>query len=153
MLLSEISEYIIEKYPQSILSESKDINIGCREDWYEEYLIDILMDYFTYEVIDICGCGNPEDTNEAIRLLLNIRYEWQEDKLEYDDVISRYLTDLHINNDDYIQWGILQYMMYKLNCCDILEHGSSVGGSWLTTLGKLYLIVLNKWHEREVSEN
>ena len=35
----------------------------------------------------------------------------------------------------------------------MLEHGSSIGGSWLTKEGKMYLTVLNAWREREDKES
>ena len=32
----------------------------------------------------------------------------------------------------------------------IVEHGSSIGGCWLSKLGEMYLTVLNAWREQEV---
>lgn len=76
MKLSEIVEYIIEKYPKCCMSYNNDVVKGCREKWYEESLIDPLMDFFSYELLHLCGCGTPEDAYELIRKFLTIRFEW-----------------------------------------------------------------------------
>lgn len=122
---------------------------GCRENWDEESLVDELMDYYSYEVINLCGCGNPEATYEAIRRLLNIRNDWHKDKIKYDEIIERYEKELHVNRDSEIQWGLLQFMLYQLDSCGILEHGGSISGSWLTKEGDMFLTVLNAWHDQE----
>lgn len=149
MRLSEIAEFIVEKYPNCCMARNNLVDKGCREDWYEEYLIDGLMDFFSYEIIGMCGCGRPEDTNEVIRKVLNIRYDWSKDKLKYEEVEQRYSHDLEIDMENYIHYGLLQFVLYMLDSNKILEHGSSVGGSWLTELGEMYLTVLNAWKDRE----
>lgn len=149
MRLSEIAEYVVKNNPDCCMAVNKAVIHGHRDDWYEESLIDELMNYFSYEVIDMCGCGNPESTYESIRRLLNIRNDWRVNKIKYEEVIERYEKELHVNRDDDIQWGLLQFMLYQLDSCGILEHGSSIGGSWLTKEGEMYLTVLNAWHEQE----
>ncbi len=152
MRLSEIAEYVVEKYPDCCMACNNVIKIGCREDWYEEYLIDELMNFFSYEIVDMCGCGVPEDTYEIIRRLLNIRLEWQDDKLKYEDVQQRYKEELKLDTSDDIHYGVLQSVLYMLDSCKIVEHGSSIGGCWLTELGKMYLTVLNAWHDQYEKE-
>ena len=88
MRLSEIAEYIVEKYPDCCMAVNNDVNKGCREDWYEEYLIDPLMDFFSFELLDMCGCGCPEDTHELIRKFLTIRSEWQDKKISYEETMK-----------------------------------------------------------------
>lgn len=153
MRLSEIAEYVVEKYPDCCMACNNIIKIGCREEWYEEYLIDELIDFFSYEIVNMCGCGIPEDTYETIRRLLNIRLEWQENKLKYKDVQQRYKEELKLDTSDDIYYGVLQFMLYMLDSCEIVEHGSSIGGCWLTELGKMYLTVLNAWHKQRKKEN
>lgn len=55
MLLSEIAEKIIKK--ESNLSLENEVIVGNREEWYEESLIDPLIDYYSYDVLRLCGCG------------------------------------------------------------------------------------------------
>ena len=64
MRLSEIAEFVVEEYPDCCMASNNVVSKGCREDWYEEYLIDELMDFFSFEIMNMCGCGCPEDTHE-----------------------------------------------------------------------------------------
>lgn len=148
MKLSEIAEFVVEEYPNSCMAINNVVNKGCREDWYEEYLVDELMDFFSYEIIDMCGCGCPDDTNEVIRRILNIRYDWHEHKIEsYEDLQERYKNDLQLDTKNNLHYGSLQFILYMLDTRGILEHGSSIGGCWLTYLGEMYLTVLNAWYK------
>ena len=149
MRLSEIAEFVVEKYPDCCMAVNNDVNKGCREDWYEEYLIDPLMDFFSFELLDMCGCGYPEDTHELIRKILTIRSEWQDKKISYEEIKNRYKNDVDLDDSNNNHYGALQFILYILDAYGIVEHGSSIGGCWLTDLGKMYLTVLNAWHERE----
>lgn len=152
MRLSEIAEFVIENYPDCCMAHNNVVKQGCREEWYEEYLIDDLMDFFSYEIVDLCGCGIPEYTYEIIRRTLTIRKDWQEDRIKYAEVQKRYKDDLYLDTEDKMQYGIVQLILYLLDSREILEHGSSIGGCWLTKLGEMYLDVLNAWNEREQRE-
>lgn len=152
MKLSEIAEFVVKNYPDCCMSKNHEYKLGCRDDWYEDYLINPLMDFFSYEIMGLCGCGSPENTHKVIRSVLNIRNDWMNRDIQYDGVKKRYCSDLHIDLSDDINYGMLQYILYDLNDREILEHGSGVGGSWLTNLGKMYLDVLNAWYEREYKE-
>lgn len=128
------------------------VSKGCREDWYEEYLIDELMDFFSYEIMGMCGCGCPEGTHDIIRKILNIRVERFEKDIKYDEIQERYKEELHLDTQDSLHYGVLQFIFYMLDSKEIVEHGSSIGGCWLAELGKMYLDVLNTWHDREERE-
>ena len=149
MKLSEIAEYIIEKYPDSCIASNNEIIKGNREDWCEESLINPLMDFFSFEWMDMCGCGVPEDTHEIIRKILIIRKDRFEKDIKYEKIQERYKDELHLNTKDSLQYGALQFILYILDARQIVEHGSSIGGCWLTELGEMYLAVLNAWHDRE----
>lgn len=98
----------------------------------------------------MCGCGNPEDTYEAIRRYLHIRKLWHKNKnITWDGVKEQYKTQLCIDVDNDIEHGVLQFMMYVLDHYDFTEHGSSIGGCWLTEKGEMLLTVLDAWHEME----
>ena len=88
------------------------------------------------------------DTYE-IRRYLHIREDHYTDKIEYKDVLERYKTDLHIDDDDSLQAGLLQFMMYVLDRNGLTEHGGSIGGCWLTDKGRRLLTVLDAWHDSE----
>lgn len=152
MRLSEIAEYIVKNYPKCNMTYNHDVKKGCREDWYEEYLIDPLMDFFSFEIMKMCGCGNPECTYELIRKILTIRSEWINENLSYEEVINRYKNDLGLEKTNDNHYGALQFILYILDARQIVEHGGSIGGCWLTDLGKMYLTVLNAWHDREFQQ-
>ena len=146
MRLSEIAEYIIEYNQHCIMCYKNNIIQGCREDWYEESLIDPLLDYYMYEELDLCECGNPEFTYETIRKYLHIREDFHTYNIHYEDVLQRYKNDLHIDTNDSVQYGILQFMMYVLDWKGFTEHGGSIGGCWLTDKGRRLLAVLDAWN-------
>lgn len=153
MKLSEIAEYINNKYPECNMVYNNEIKMGCREDWYEDYLIGPLMDFFSYELLDMCGCGRPECSYELIRKILTIRSEWQNNKLSYEEVKERYKSDLNLDTDNDNHCGTLQFILYILDANGLVEHGTSIRGCWLTELGEMYLKVLNAWHNREMESD
>ena len=72
-----------------------------------------------------------------------------EENLSWEDVTERYRTNLHIDYDDSMNYGILQFLAYILDSYGFTEHGSSVGGCWLTKEGEKLLTVLDAWHNLE----
>ena len=86
MRLSEIAEFVVEKYPDCCMAVNNVVSKGCREEWYEEYLIDELIDFFSFEIMNMCGCGCPKDTYDMIRIVLNIREDRFEKDIKYEEV-------------------------------------------------------------------
>ena len=150
MLLSEIAEKIVKYHPDCCMTENHEVINGCREDWYEESLIEPLMDYWMYEDLRLCDCGCPEDTYEVIRKYLHIRQDWRENKLTYNEVIDRYRRDLHIDDNNNNQFGLLQFMMYILDEHEFTEHGGSIIGCWLTEKGEMLLATLDAWYKENI---
>lgn len=101
-----------------------------------------------YEDLGLCGCGCPEYTYEVIRKFLHIRQDWQRDKITYRDAYNRYKNDLHVDDEDEDQFGLLRFMMYILDEYWFIEHGSSITGCWLTEKGEMLLATLDAWHEK-----
>lgn len=147
MRLSEIAKYVVEKYPDCSMANNNDIKIGHREDSYEESLIDPLMDFFSFDLLHMCGCGHPDYTHEIIRKVLLIQYEWQEDVISYDEAMMRYKDELGLDYKNENHDGFLEFVLYSLDTNGIVEHGGSICSCWLTDLGKMYLTVLNIWHD------
>lgn len=77
-----------------------------------------------------CGCGNPEAA-------------WQ--------TVREYLHNFSLRGDDWDKRTLLletgeQYIVaYLLDHLKLIEHGSSINGSWLTDDGETVLEFLNKW--------
>lgn len=105
------------------------------------------MDYYTFEVLHLCGCGSPEDTYEVIRRYLHIRKARFRDDLSYDLVKESYNVNLHMDYDDSIQYGMLQFLAYVLDSYGFTTHGGGIGGCWLTEDGERLLTVLDAWYE------
>ena len=153
MKLSEIAEHIAKINPDCYMVYNGEVIPGCRESWYEESLIDSLVNYYMFDVLHLCGCGNPEDTYEAIRRYLHIRKLRHENKdITWDGIKEQYKTQLCIDVDNDTEHGVLQFMMYVLDHYDFTEHGSSIGGCWLTEKGEMLLTVLDAWHEKMENE-
>ena len=147
MRLSEIAEYVVDNNPDCCIKN--EVVRGCRTEPYEESLIEPLLDFYMYEKMDLCGCGIPEDTYEAIRRYLRIRKSCFEENLSWEDITERYRANLHIDYDDSMNHGILQFLAYILDSYGFTEHGSSVGGCWLTEEGERLLTVLDAWRDLE----
>lgn len=145
--LRDIANSLMDSHPGCCLTHNVR-TLGCIYILDDEYvLIDQLLDLFAYDILGLCGCGTPKDTWNMIRIVLNALNDKHEDKCTYDEYQLRLKDELHINPSEDIQYGLYQFVLYILNDKKILEHGSSVGGSFLTDLGKKYLTVLNIWHE------
>jgi hypothetical protein len=85
-----------------------------------------LSEYIQCEILGLCGCGNPEEVMEYIRINLE-----KLDKCEYGE------------------YSDLPYMffVYWANGKDFAEHGTSARCSWLTDYGQNVLNVIKKLRE------
>lgn len=144
--LVTIGWYIMEKYPDSHFSQRDTMVKGKNDSFYGEMLVDDLMDYFIYERLELCGCGNPEHTYEILRRLLNLRAKWSKNEITYPEVKERDLRDLGLDTNTGVGNGILQFLLYVLDSKGFMSHGSSVQGAWLTEEGNMFLDVLNEWY-------
>lgn len=143
MTLKGIAQYVIEKYPKSCFAQNiNEFGYGyVLED--DELLAEELANFFAYDLLHLCGCGIPDNTWEVIRRILRIRSKARE--MEYSDILQMYKDELHLDTDDDLQHGSFQFILYVLDHYGLIEHGSSVGGCWLSELGKMYLMVLDAY--------
>lgn len=79
------------------------------------------------EQMQLCGCGRPEAAYELVRDLLALAPFWE--------------------NPEEVQQRIGEPGAYHIVLCtmeraDLIEHGGSLGGSWLTPKGEWYLKAL-----------
>jgi hypothetical protein len=99
----------------------------------------------------MCGCGSPETVAGFVRdVLTAYRERWAStDKLDMfkleDRPAMKAAWDAHdatiavlLPSD-----GVRYFVLYLLNHWELLEHGGSVGGSWLTDKGKAMLVALD----------
>lgn len=88
--------------------------------------------------MDFCGCGRQDDISFMIRDILRIINNKTEnyDKMDIHEAYKQFdkeLIDILGFDSDNIAF---EFILHTLNSVDVLEHGSSVFGSWLTDYGK-----------------
>ena len=133
MTLKEIADYCKEKFPDSCLAYNYPKN-GTDN----EYLLKELHNLFMYEIIGICGCGCPEECERDVRNLLRVYSESPMNPRRVE------LLNEHFGVESVYDSSLLQFMVYVLNHVDLLDHGTGIGGSWITKLGKMCLYVLEQ---------
>lgn len=90
--------------------------------------------------LGFCGCGNPDTAYEALR-----------DTLACFDAGDISDGDWKARCERVDAWfkergeGYSYLLLYFIDAAGLLEHGGSVGGSWLTEEGKNVLAVLRDW--------
>jgi hypothetical protein len=120
-----------------------------------EYAKKIQKMYF--EDLRLCGCGSPDFRIKFIKGLLNLINDRYEQDLPYEEYKKR-LAELfgfkENENAKYyfngIQDGIIEFVLDQLNEAGLLEHGSTVGGSWLSPYGHEILHILNQIDEDKI---
>ncbi|OXB94826.1 hypothetical protein [Parageobacillus galactosidasius] len=121
---------------------------------FETYAKKIQKMYF--EDLRLCGCGSPDLRLKFIKGLLNLINDRYEQDLPYEEYKKR-LAELFGFKENKeakyyftgIQDGIVEFVLDQLNEAGLLEHGGSVGGSWLSDYGKEMLNILNEINEEE----
>ena len=127
--VNEIKDYIIKTYPESCLA------YNYNDSYSEELLIEECEDFFYYEKLNWCGCGDPDMAKTVIRDYLEVvkaKFDSKVDFKEKFGVISVYDNRL------------LLCLAYALDAAGFTEHGSSISGAWLTNEGKMFLWLLEQ---------
>lgn len=96
-----------------------------------------IVQHYYFDVLGFCGCYTP---NMALNLI--------EQGLERFD---RDNSKEWVNQTEWVDNNLI--LAYLLSSLDLTEHGSSVGGSWLTAKGKKLLEALrlsnDQWEDFE----
>jgi len=110
-----------------------------------------------FEGLRLCGCGSPDLRIAFIRELLNLIHDRHEKDLSYEEYKKGLIQVFGFQEDpdakyylNPIQDGIVEFVLDQLNEAGLLEHGSSVGGSWLTPYGEEMRNVLNSIQEEDI---
>jgi hypothetical protein len=80
--------------------------------------------------LNLCGCGNPEDAYVLIRDLLGLAPFYDHPQQVRD----------RIGGDEGAQHIVLSLMDHT----GLIEHGSSIGGSWITPKGEHFLGLMRR---------
>lgn len=134
MDINEFYEYFKARYPKSILAQT---NWEHPDD--KALAID---DHIKLEILGLCACGCPEDVMIAIGKYLNaVSLEHQH--LKAVGLKEAFGVDSVYNN------SLLLYMAYDLDSRGLTEHGSSIGGAWITPLGMRCLTFIKEYYSEE----
>ena len=104
--------------------------------WDDEEFYENAYDVYRYEVLNWCGCGTVEASNETLYHFLlstsrSVIYEddgWAEadkNREKYFGVSSVYDNEL------------LMCLAYTVDAAGLTEHGTSIGSAWLTAKGEV----------------
>jgi len=82
-----------------------------------------------FGLLHLCGCGSPEDAYNFCRdALACFDRRGTSERINAEDALKRLIQD---RPDD-----AAHVLAHLLSHLDLLEHGASVGGSWLTPNGE-----------------
>ena len=148
--INEIAKYIIEKYPQSCLSQNSEnetnwelVSINSLPLSQSNDLRQQCEDFFYYEKLNWCGCGNPELVKfEILKYLriLNWCYNIEFSSRTYDLKQHKFKDAFGVDN----VYGhpLLLALAYTLDAAGFTEHGTSIGGAWITDEGRMFMFLL-----------
>lgn len=94
--------------------------------------------------VGLCGCGNPEDTLKLVAEALEIIVQKTDGRPDGHSAFSQEGKDFYDKNEVAMRELMgndrsVLFMLYYLNDQDLVEHGSSIYGSWLTARGYAFL--------------
>lgn len=99
-----------------------------------------LKEYFRYERLKWCGCGIPEIALEQVRKFLDAYKDFDNRRTK----LKEYFGVEYIYDNP-----LLLCLAYTLDAAELTEHGSSVGGAWLTKDGEDFLYCMETEEQTE----
>lgn len=149
MTVKEIAEHIIKNYEDSCLAYN-----SRHHDYSDEELAKECEAYFYHEKLNWCSCGDPEAAKRCIRDyldIINLDYDNREQFMaayeqKQADMKKRFGATYVYDNE------LLLCLAYAMDGAGFTEHGSSIGGAWLTDEGKMFLFLLKTDKELDEAE-
>ena len=138
LTIRDVADYILDKYPNA--HQSYRLEVGASDG--DNDLAHQCCEFFYYEVLDWCGCGDPDAAQLCIRDYLEAISEF---KLKQERLKQYFGVEYVYDN------RLLLCLAYMLDAVGFTEHGGSVGGAWLTDVGKMFLLCLK--NNKELSED
>ena len=88
-----------------------------------------------FDELQLCGCGAPDNVLVMIKEVLNALN--RQDSSERREVLFKTLGFEATSLDELttIQYGMYKFILDVLDNAEIIEHGSSIHGAWLTKHG------------------
>lgn len=85
-----------------------------------------------------CGCGNPDDAYALVRDLLALA-PFFDHRTEVRERIGG-------------GPGVEMLVLYALDGAGLIEHGTGIGGSWLTAKGRHYLSLMRRYEWEDIED-
>lgn len=142
----QIVKYLTECFPDNCFAYN--YSNGCKFDNYNEEL----YNHFRYEILNWCGCGQPEEADKQVLKYLNlIDIPWREKDKDFDEKYANYkkLCTEYFGCSDIYENPLLLCLAYTLDAVGFTEHGSGIGGAWIMPKGKIYRYAIQKHLELE----
>lgn len=144
--LIKIRDYVAAKYPDDSIAIIEKVDT-------EAELIRDVGEFFIYNILGFCGCGCKDTSIEAVYKYLRVcafrsatcqtdQYKKSPDKLQ-EAFGFKYVSDD----------PLLQFMAYTLDDKELTEHGSGIGGAWITDLGEMCMYALGRYLGYDESED
>lgn len=151
--LKEIMDFIFKEYPDGCLVSNYKDKDQTPEDFEIPDYVEQCLNEFLYEDLGTCGCGTPDDTIKVLQIVLT-SHSVDHNRIDWWEAKSKMLNDIcgidRNKNSNYN--GLIQFVQYILDDHKFMEHGSSIGGAWLTEKGKIFLEIINEYFSEEKEE-
>lgn len=130
MNVNKVKDYIVKTYPESCLA------YNYNDTYYEEQLIEECENFFYYEKMNWCGCGEPDTVKMVVKDYLEvINNKYNDNDINFENKFG--VKSVYDNN-------LLLCLAYTIDAAGFTEHGSSIGGAWLTDEGEMFLWLLQQ---------
>lgn len=154
MDVTEIAEKLVEQYPDSRMAHNDIIQVGNNTPEYREMIFQHVYEHFEFEILGCCGCGRPQYVLDDVRKGLTIlddhgkSHNITEYYNKWSENLGLYVDETRIGYSKRDE-GIQLFLMYTLDNCGFIEHGSSIYWAWLTPLGHMFLSFMNQYDQYE----
>lgn len=153
-----IVNYLTKCFPDSCFAYNY---TNCKSAFYEDINRE-LYEYFRFEVLKWCGCGAPEEADKQVAKYLNMI---DNSEIPYVDFIEnsegwcksiddkrkrrKELCKKYFGCESIYDNPLLLCLAYSIDASEFSEHGTSIGGAWITDRGKIYRYAIMKHLEAE----
>lgn len=153
-----IANYLTKCFPDSCFAHNY---ANCKSAFYEDINRELYA-YFRYEVLNWCGCGAPEEADKQVVRYLNLIDKGEEPHVSFTENYNEWcrffdnrrkqhkeLCKKYFDCETIYDNPLLLCLAYTMDAAEFSEHGTSIGGAWITDRGKIYRYAIMKHLEAE----
>lgn len=135
--------------PMKVFNE-KEYLYGLRgKDRLDKIIQVKLVKEFWDDDLEFCSCGAPWDSLNMIKKILNLVYKYFDEKDEDID-FRKEVQNIIGCRDDNTSMVVYEMLVNVFNNAGIMEHGSNITWSWLTSYGEALRDALNELSDFEL---